>query len=434
MRDILVVLMLFFPLCYGLAHPWVGVSVWTLVSLMNPHRFAWGFAYNLSFAAAAAFVTFVGLVFSKDPKRPPTSGPAITMMLLSLWLCITTMAAFFPESSSFKLSEVLKVNLMTVIAMCVIVTEKHIKVMMWIMTLSIGAIAAKGGLFTLLTGGSYRVWGPPSSVIEDNNAFAVAAVMVVPMLAFLVTQVENKWMKWGLILSIPLSVLASLGSQSRGALVAICAMLLFFVLKSKRKFLIFFLLLAALPFVLSFLPQEWYSRMSTISTYSADSSAMGRLNAWHMAWNLAQDRLTGGGFAIQNAFVYGIYRPGANQFLTAHSIYFQMMGEHGFIGLILFLALWVQTWMMASWIARNARKTPGLEWMENLARMLQVSQIGYLVGGAFLSLAYWDMPYYQMVLIVAMRRLLKERATSASRDEKVVARQRRMETFAGVQS
>jgi hypothetical protein len=33
-----------------------------------------------------------------------------------------------------------------------------------------------------------------------------------------------------------------------------------------------------------------------------------------------------------------------------------------------------------------------------------------------------------------MRRLLKERATSASRDEKVVARQRRMETFAGVQS
>ncbi len=408
MRDIVLVIGVFVALCYGLTRPWVGIAVWTFISLLNPHRYSWTFAYSLPFGVAAAAVTMLAMFTSKEPKRTPTNGPAITLMLFIVWVGITTVFAFSPSGSTEMLSKVFKIYLMTILAMSVIVTERHIKIMMWVMTLSIGFLSAKGGFFTLITGGSYRVWGPPESFIEDNNSFAVAAIMVIPMLSFLSTQVSKRWQKWGLLAAMPLSLLCALGSHSRGGLLAIVGMLTFFVYKSKNKFLLIVLIIAATPFVINFLPDEWFARMETIKTYNEDESAMGRINAWHMAWNLATSRITGGGFEIYNPVVFNLYAPNPSDVHAAHSIYFQILGEHGFIGLFLFLALWLQTWLSANWIIRNIGTQPGKEWMGNLARMIQVSQIGYLVGGAFLSLAYWDMPYYQMVLIVALRRLIEE--------------------------
>lgn len=431
MRDIVLVIIAFVALCYGLRRPWLGIMVWTVISLLNPHRYSWSFAYNLPFGVAAATVTFIALIFSKEPKRAPSSGSAITLALLTLWICITTAFGFFPENSLEMLSRVIKIYLMTIVAMCVIVTERHIKIMAWVITLSIAVLSAKGGLFTLLTGGSYRVWGPASSFIEDNNAFAVAAVMVIPMLFFLSTQVTKRWYKWALLLAMPLSLFSALGSHSRGGLLAIIAMLAFFLVKSQRKLLMIVLIIVALPFVINFLPDEWFARMDTIKTYGEDASALGRFNAWHMAWNLALDRIVGGGFDIYNAYVFNIYAPDSADIHAAHSIYFQVLGEHGFIGLFLFLALWIQTWLSANWIVGNVQNQSSNEWMANLARMIQVSLIGYLVGGAFLSLSYWDMPYYQMVIIVALRRLLEERQSSVTATKRFNAPGRTQGTITG---
>jgi hypothetical protein len=50
--------------------------------------------------------------------------------------------------------------------------------------------------------------------------------------------------------------------------------------------------------------------------------------------------------------------------------------------------------------------------------MIQVSLIGFAVGGAFLSLLYFDVPYYLMAAMVATRVLvekeLKEKAAAAA--------------------
>lgn len=418
MRDILVCLMTLGPLPYALAHPWVGMMVWVFVSLLNPHRYTWGFANGMPLAAAAAAAIFAGIVFTRDERRAPTSAPAIILILLSLWICVTQAFAIFPEPSIPMLSRVLKIYLLTVVAMCVIVTPKQIRSMVWVMTLSILVLSAKGGLFTLLSAGAYRVWGPPESFIEDNNSFALAALMVVPLTIFLAGEIRerHKWWSRVLIGCVPLSILSALGSHSRGALLAMLAMLAFLIAKSRKKFMLIVLVIAAAPAVIAFLPQEWFARMETIETYQQDASAQGRLNSWHMAFNLAKDRITGGGFALANRAVFEMYAPDPTIPLAAHSIYFQVLGEHGFIGLFLFLSLWFVTWRQAKWVARNASSMPELAWMANLASMIQVSLIAYLAGGAFLSMSYWDMPYYEVVVVVAMRRHIMERQAALARE------------------
>src|SRR6185295_1803697 len=134
-------------------------------------------------------------------------------------------------------------------------------------------------------------------------------------------------------------------SHSRGALLAIVAMLAFFWLKTRAKAMTGLMLLVLVPVAIGLMPEKWEERMRTIQTYEEDASAMGRLNAWRMAFNLAQDRpLVGGGFEIYTQEVFARYAPDPTDVHAAHSIYFQMLGEHGFVGLSLFLLLWLLLW------------------------------------------------------------------------------------------
>ena len=156
--------------------------------------------------------------------------------------------------------------------------------------------------------------------------------------------------------------------------------------------------------------------MGTIKTYDQDESALGRINAWIMAINIANNRILGAGFLTNSPLVYQMYAPNSNFILVAHSIYFQVLGQHGYIGLFLYLLFWGLTYRTAGRLEKAGKLAPDFEWVGQLGSMIKVSLIGFAVGGAFLSLAYWDMPYYFMALVVAsekwVKRTLAERAAN----------------------
>jgi probable O-glycosylation ligase (exosortase A-associated) len=170
--------------------------------------------------------------------------------------------------------------------------------------------------------------------------------------------------------------------------------------RGKNKFATGLIMVVAGAAALSFMPPEWWARMDTIQTHE-DNSAQGRINAWMMAFNIAKANFFGGGFSIYNPFVYRIYAPNPAHIVSAHSIYFHMLGEHGFVGLFIFLCLWMSTWLSAGWLRKHGRKQAETEWCVQLGSMIQVALVGYAVGGAFLSLSYFDLPYNLMALTTA---------------------------------
>jgi putative inorganic carbon (HCO3(-)) transporter len=210
--------------------------------------------------------------------------------------------------------------------------------------------------------------------------------------------------------SVFLCALASLGSYSRGAALAIGAMGVFLWLKSSNKATMGIIMLCTVPVLLLLMPEKWFGRIDTINSYEEDASSMGRINAWKMAWNLASDRFFGGGFEIYDFGVFSQYAPVPEDVHAAHSIYFQVLGEHGFVGLFLYLLLGLLTFRTGSWIIKHSKPFPDMQWAAHLARMLQVSLLGFAVGGAFLSLAYFDVPYYLMGAMIAIRILVARRA------------------------
>ncbi|MGO4381848.1 putative O-glycosylation ligase, exosortase A system-associated [Pseudoduganella sp. RAF53_2] len=419
MRDILVTVLVFASIPYIFKKPWFGMVMWVWISVMNPHSQGWGFAREFPFAAIIAGVTVLAMVAKPKEIRMPMSPVVAALMAFILWMCVSSAFAINVEQIGPQLIKVLKIMGMTLVVMMLVRTRQHIEWMIGTIVFSIGYYGVKGGLFTIRNGGQYRVWGPSGTFIDGNNEIALALIMIVPLMMYFIPSIPNKWGRRGMWASIGLCALASLASYSRGAAIAMAAMVLFLWMKSSNKAVLGAIIVVAAPLVLVFMPEQWHSRIDTINTYEQDSSAMGRINAWQMAMNLAAERpLTGGGFEIYDPQVFQKYAPIPEDVHAAHSIYFQVLGEHGYVGLLIYLLLYFYTWRCGTWVIRHAAHVPSLDWATRLARMIQVSIIGFMVGGAFLSLAYFDVPYYLMMAMVAIRELvakqLNERRTEAA--------------------
>jgi putative inorganic carbon (HCO3(-)) transporter len=408
MRDIAISLVIFGSLPFIAFRPWIGVLVFAWLSLMTPHRFAFGFAYDFPFAAIVAAVTLLGLVFTKDEVRFEPNAVVFLLILLPAWTCVTYLFALEPVPATDRLIEVLKVFLFVLVSAMVLRTRKQIDWMIWVIVISVGFFGAKGGAFTLLTGGGHRVYGPPGdSFLSDNNAIAVGLIMVIPLMYYLREESGSKWIRRGLLAAMVLSGVAVLGTYSRGGLLAVSAMLIFLWFKSRRKGLFALLLIPLVPLTVTAMPEIWFDRMNTISAYEEDASAMGRINAWKTAINIANDRpLVGGGFELYSQATFAKYAPEPEDVHAAHSVYFQMLGEHGYVGLLIFLSLGLAAWSTARRTIALARSRPHYAWAGQLARAFQVSLVGYAVGGMFVNITYWDLMYYEIVIVVVACRLV----------------------------
>ncbi len=409
MRDILVTLIVFGCLPLVFRRPVAGVLLWVWISVMNPHTQGWGYAQNFPFAYIIAICTLIGMAGWRGPKALPINGITLTLLGFILWMDVTTLFALFPDASYDQWNKVMKIMLMSLITMMLIRSREDVHRLIWVLVISLGFYGVKGGLFTLRSGGADRVWGPEGTFIGDNNAIALALIMTIPLMHYLLQQSAKKWTRAAMAVTMVLSALAALGSYSRGALLAIAAMTLFMWCKSGNKWLSGSVIVLLAPLLLLFMPPSWSNRMDTIGDYQADDSAQGRINAWYMAYNLARDRLLGGGFDVAEPSTFARYAPNPTDVHAAHSIYFQVLGEHGFVGLALYLMLGIFTWRCAAWIVRHADGQPELAWAAHLATMIQASFIGFAVGGAFLSLVYYDVPYYLMAALIATRALIRAR-------------------------
>ena len=409
MRDIVMFATVFGVLPFILIHPWVGAITWTWLSLMNPHRLTWGPAFNFPFAAVVAGTTFLGLLLTRDRRKLPLTPPVIVLMVFVAWMCLTSVFAIYTDKIGEMFSRVMKIELMVFVTLALLHTKRQVLIMLWVMVGSIGFYGVKGGIFTLISGGNFLVWGPAGSFIEGNNELALALVITIPMMHYLRGSLPNSLLRWGMLVAMVLCALAALGTHSRGAFVAITAMSLLLWFRSRRKVAMGFALLAVAASLIAFMPEGWERRMQTIETYERDSSAMGRINAWTMAYRLAKDHPLGGGFEVTTEEMFQRYAPVPTDIHAAHSIYFEVLGEHGFGGLAIFLLFWWTTWRTAAWVTKNAGGHDDTRWAADLSKMLQVSLLGYFVGGAFLSLAYFDLPYDVMIIAVVCRRIVEAR-------------------------
>lgn len=405
MRDIAIILYFLALVPMILRWPFLGILGWSVVSYMNPHQLGWSYTESLPFAMLVGLATIFAFILQPGRKGIPLQPLTILLAVFFGYTTLTTLFAVAPTAATAKYIEFFKIMLMTFLTIPLMASRERIHALVWVIVLGVGFYGVKGGIFTLITGGDHRVWGPPHTVIADNNQLATALIMLLPLVRYLHLQTADKWVRYGLLLAMVFIGVSIVGSYSRGAFLACFACLTWMFLKSRHKLPVFMLGLGLVVFMLFLMPDQWFSRMQSIEDYASDPSVQGRFDAWTYAWRLAEIRpLIGGGFAPNyNEELFMTLVPDAFKVRSFHSIYFEVLGEHGWPGLILFLAIGVTGLVTAQRIAAQTRDRPDLTWAHDLASMVQVSLVGFAVGGTFLNLSNFDLYYHILILLVLTR-------------------------------
>jgi len=433
MRDLIIVIGLIGLIPLILRRPHIGVLVWTWIAILNPHREAFGFSSHLRPNLLIVLVTLISFVLSSERKAWPGGKISLTFVAFILWTTLASALSPDPETAfQFYMDFVVKMAIHMVILLVVINSQHRLISLIWCFALSLGYHAVKIAIVTVKSGffiGSFTDFGPADTMIDDRNHFAVAMLMLAPILFFLWKHAASKIMKNAALFGMMCCFLSVIGSFSRGGMMTMIAMLGVLWLRTKNKVVSGVVLAVGAVLLVTFSPQSFKDRIySAVEQFEEedsrfsddrqlDSSFCLRLAAWQVGWDMTLDSpLLGNGLrSIQNVNVATPYlRESAcnnnegYEVRAAHNIYVEVLSDSGFVGLGMFLIILFGSIIHCSRIASRTRGKPEMLWAFDLAQMTQVSLIGYAIGSGLLSFAYYDGYYVMVCMVIVLGRLVRE--------------------------
>lgn len=275
-----------------------------------------------------------------------------------------------------------------------------------------------------------------ASFMGDPNDFSMSLCILLPLVMELAISSKRWYMRlawWGGVFVVGLMIIAS---SSRGAALGLGAVLVYLWLISPRKLLTLIGVTLLATILLSYASDLFFERMATLGNYQEEGSAMGRITAWKAGTQMMLDHpLTGVG-AGNFATAFGAhYIPkdvvGPYPWLTAHSIYFLIIGELGLPGIVTLLVLILGNLLANTRLRRTLQLVGGKSPSEGerddarMLYMLNAGLIGFAIAGAFLSAAYYPHIFVITGLMVSQRALVRQRLVAAGHTDMMQPRSHR---------
>ncbi|MDP8995332.1 MAG: DUF5935 domain-containing protein, partial [Pseudomonadota bacterium] len=359
MRDLFFVGFLLSLLALGFRRPFLFVLTYAYVDIVAPQRLSYYLLNNVSLVMVIAVLAMGAWLIADDKRGLRITGRQWLMLALLAYAGVTTVHADVPEEAVLKWEWVWKAMVFAIFLPFTLRTKLRIEAYLLFMILSAAAIIIVGGIKTLLSGGGYgalNLMVSNNSGLYEGSTISTVAIAIVPLILWLARfgtifprDGRVKLFAGALIFAC---LLIPVGTEARTGLVCIGVLAVLLLRDVRRRFVYMGLIGLACIAALPLLPQSFTTRMGTISTYEADSSATTRLAVWAWTWDYAQENPWGGGFEAyrQNRLQVstvttqsdGTVRTVEQQVhedegRAYHSSYFEMLGEQGFPGLILFL-------------------------------------------------------------------------------------------------
>jgi probable O-glycosylation ligase (exosortase A-associated) len=415
MRDIVLIGIVGWCSLLALGRPVLGILLFICLGLAGPQTMTWGMARTFPLGQLAALGTIGGFVFGPEAKRFPRQRELF--LILALWgtFGFTTLFAMAPDRAVQRLFQNSKILFMVVLSTALINSKQRLHWLVRIIALSLGFYGLKGGLFVIMTGGDFIVWGPDGTFLEANNAIGLALAMNTPLLFYLLKIETHPWLRHLIIAMMVFSYPAVICTFSRGAWIGLAVATALMVLKSRHTVLAIAALGVVALALSPLLPERVAKRYDDLANYQEDSSAQSRFWSWEFCTRVGMaNPLVGAGFDFNSLEAYAIYFP---EFLerwpgkvwACHSTWLTVFSEHGFPGIILWGMLLGSSFLSLRWIRAFALAQPEAAWSLPYIEMLEGALIVFAVVGTFYDAAYFDL-FYQLIAVII---IIKERLSSS---------------------
>lgn len=391
--------------------------LWGWAGLMAIQTFAYGFMQEIPYVQIFALLTFFLLFVKKDIEAARFS-PDRT----SLWFIVFAMHGLLVASFAYPnlyrnwelFGNIIKTLVFCLIMPLLVTSRYRIHALLIALALSAGFHGILDGLKFVISAGGHISRG--NSKLGDNNHLAVLVAMVIPVFAYLYSYSAKRVMRSVFLSTLIINVIAVVSTRSRAGLLTLLALAVWYLMLSRKKLRGLVVIAVVGIGMFAFAPAEWTERMETIKAAGEDSSFMTRVIAWKRASAIAlENPVFGGGFhSVQAPSLFSQFRhkQGILGFVqtgeatypaAAHSIYFEVLGDMGFVGLLVFTAILVLPFLDRKRILALTQNRPQLLWAKDLANTLAACLVAYLVGGASISAAYFELPYILIMLMTVLR-------------------------------
>ncbi|MDB5676709.1 MAG: polymerase [Sphingomonas bacterium] len=416
MRDLVFVAFLLALFGAGLRRPFLFVLAYVYIDIVSPQRLTYILLNSIPISLIAVGLAVLSWALVDDKRDTRVAPRQILILLLLLYCYITTRGADFPVEAAEKWDWVWKALAFAAFLPLTLRTRLRIESLLFFMIASAASIIIVGGIKTLFSGGGYgelNLMVSNNSGLYEGSTISTVAVAIIPLILWFArygTIVKPDWkVKVFCGALIFACALIPVGTSTRTGLLCIVLVAVLLLRDTRRKVLYLCILgaigLAAVPL----LPSAFTDRMSTIKSYKADESASTRLAVWKWTWEYAQTHPFGGGFEMyrQNQIRYDTEKvegTGGNVSIDRkltidkarafHSAYFEMLGEQGWPGLILWLTINIMGLVRMEVIRQRYRKASEDDaWVTPLAGALQTAHLVYLLGAAFIAIAFQPFVY-----------------------------------------
>ena len=392
MRDVLLLAFIAGSLLVTLRYPFIGLLLWAWFTLATPQQAAYG-AKDIPLNLIIAAVVFVVFFFHQEFKKLRFDSITVLLICFSLWILVSQNQSLVPDRSMEFTDRFIKVLVFIFLISQVVTTRLRFHALLWAFILIMGFYGAKGGFYTVVKLGSGTYTGQVDTILYDNNHMGIALVASLPMMLYIAGIVKHDLVRYGIYLVIMLSVIAIIGTYSRGALISLVMFGLYLWLRAgwKQKLMLVALMAMVSVPAIQLMPDRWSNRMGTITEADEDASFMGRVDAWVINYKLANKYpLTGTG--LRNPYNKDVSRQVEmyRQPRAAHSIYFEVLGGMGYIGLALYLGLIGMAWFKAVSAERKYRHAEVGSWRARFGYFAQISLFVFCAGGASASMEMWE--------------------------------------------
>jgi probable O-glycosylation ligase (exosortase A-associated) len=420
-RDLAFIGFLVALLGFGFKRPFLFVLAYAYVDIVAPQRLSYYMLNAVPVSMIVAGLAIAGWMVADDKRNFTVTGRQWLMVILLFYAGYTTVYADFPVEALDKWAWVWKAMAWAIFLPFTLRTRLRIEAYLLFMTLSAAAIIIVGGIKTAASGGGYgalNLMVDNNSGLYEGSTISTVAIAIIPVILWLAkfgTIYPRDWrvklFAYNLIFAC---LLIPVGTEARTGLVCVAVLGVLMLREVKNRIAYLALVAVAAAAAVPMLPESFTSRMSTIESYEADASASTRIAVWAWTWEYAKDNPAGGGFVaykqnnlrvnmVQTETAGAVESVGQTQIDDSarayHSSYFEMLGEQGFPGLILFLLIHGIGLLRMEVLRRRHRKpAEGEEWIAPLATALQHAQLIYLVGGLFVGIAF--QPFIYMLLAV----------------------------------
>jgi putative inorganic carbon (HCO3(-)) transporter len=417
-------------LVVGVSAPFVLLLGYVWVDTFNPQFVVYGLLTDFPVSLVMALAVIVGYLFA-DRLFPMLTVTSVLMLIFAVWVTLSTaLWAEVPDYAWMKWNWAFKNMAFAAFIPLIIRSRVQIEAFLQIYVFSLAVQFLPIGIKTLISGGGYgRTLGilSSNSGLAEGSTIAAVGMMVVPIILYL--RHHNRILPRIQLVNLIYigmavgAVAATAGTYERTGLVGMVVVGFGLWLRSRRKFVFGILGTAAIAILVALSSQAWNDRISTVADYKAEDSALGRILVWEWTLNYVKDNPFGGGFDAYR--IDRIEFPSDDPDSNAppdvaigkafHSIYFEVLGEQGWVGLALFLSLAGSSLLFLHSVARRAGASEEMSWCRDLAIALQLALLTLLVCGAFIGIAFQPMFYYLFALSACLRQHLLQVARTQPR-------------------